>query len=432
LADTLTALLLFCAGAALVLAAIVWLRGRRSGSRTPARRPRRFVRVDGRRRLRRAPPAAASDAPAGWRPGVGVALVGLALVVGSLGAGLYLLSVEEAETPEHRGIGVLPSVEARPRRGLAVSTAVRVTSCSKPVQVTLVVTGSTEYWVDHRDELRDHGDVQVGVPDLNLHNIEAGLGVDGKTAPIAPWTEEPNRTAELVKLPTHEKKLQSVTVLGVRVRHWSRHLRPVVFRFGADWLSRRDRLGSCYLSLPALAGPTTVLSAQEVRGQARRELDCEKLDCSIEDVRSSKTGLRAYYHPRYETTRGLAVALTGSNTVRADLASPPPDGNSGGSQSWTCATRPTARTFKFIENVRRGDDPDVVEGESSGAVSIRRLSGATSERNCASFAVIEEATAQLRRDVTLLLLGVLISAGVTLMVEAWLARRTRRDENMGR
>jgi hypothetical protein len=202
-----------------------------------------------------------------------------------------------------------------------------------------------------------------------------------------------------------------------------------VFRFDADWLERRDRLGSCYLRVPALAGAPTVLSAQEIRMKAIDVGGNDDVEppppTSILEVTSDNR--RAYYLPEFETTRGVTAAELGSNRIRGDLSQPPPDGNVRGIPSWTCATRPS-KGFQILETVRPGQRPPVVEGASTdatGAVSTRQLGTAITERNCATFAVVEESSAQIKRDLVLLCLGTLIGLGTTLAVEP-LVRRTRR------
>jgi hypothetical protein len=359
------------------------------------------------------------------RAGPLLAAIGFSLVLGSLGGGMLLLDVKDTELPEQRGIGVVPSAPPDPGRGFAVSAGLRIRSCDNPVRVTLVVTGSAEYWIDHASDMRDGGDLRVAVPDKHLSNVKVGLGVDGKLSAIAPFTEEPHPDPQIKPLPDHLKKLQTVTELAAHVDNWGRHLRPVVFEFDANWLSRRDLLGSCYLKIPALAGAPTVLSAQELQGQAKpidKELDCP---CTILEVSSAETKQHAYYQPPYETTRGVVSTVIGRNRVRTDLSQPPPDGNVRGITSWTCATEPTQR-FKILENVRPGEHPELVEGgsgEATGAMSVRRLGSSIAERTCASFAVIEESSAQQKRDFTLFLLGVAFSTGLAFIVEYVRSRR---------
>src|SRR3954452_23610813 len=115
---------------------------------------------------------------------------GLSLVLVSLAFGILVLNVNNASVPEPRGIGFVPPVLPAPGRGFLVSEGLAATSCSNPVHVTLVVTGSAEYWIDHADALGRSAELRVAVPDVDIHNIQVGLGSDGKTAPVAPLSAQ--------------------------------------------------------------------------------------------------------------------------------------------------------------------------------------------------------------------------------------------------
>jgi hypothetical protein len=361
--------------------------------------------------------------------------IGLVLIVFTLVLGLWLLRVRDVELPEQLGVGVVSSAPASAGRGFAVSAGVRIRSCDEPVVVTLVVTGTAEYWIDRAKQLRRSGTLRLAVPDDReasdiQGDIEIGLGSDGKLSPIAPVTEAPQPDRRLQPLP--DERLRWVAVTGARIRGWGRHIRPVVFRFDASWLERRDRLGTCYLRVPALAGAPTALSAQEIRQKAVDIHEEPPPPRSILEVASDKR--RAYYLPELETTRGVTAAELGANTLRTDLSQPPPDGNVRGVPSWTCATRPV-RSFRILETVDPGERPGLVEGASpdaTGAVSVRHLGTAVTERNCATFAVVEESGAQFRRDLVLLGLGALFSLGMTLIAEPFLRRRADAAGGAGR
>lgn len=366
--------------------------------------------------------SATGASPASWP----VASWKFALLLGVLAFALLLLHVRSVQPPEQRGIGVVPSEAPETGRGFVVSMGVRFKSCRRPLDVTVVVAGSAEYWIDHAGQMRASGSVDVAIPDTKLDNLKAGIGVDGKLAPSAPFTEEdlPKRLSRKA-FESHIDRRRDVTILSARVRRWGRHLKPLVIRFEARWLSPRDRLGTCYLEVPALAGPATALSAQIARKEAFTEkrfamVDCAKLTCSIIPLRSRELDLVAYYLPKFETTRGLTTVDAGSGTIRTDLSLPAPDGDVQGFPSWTCATRPP-KDFSFLANTAPGDKEQFIEGDApdaSGAVSVDRLGTALTERNCASFAVFEESSAQLKRDLLLLLMGALLSVGFALVAEA--------------
>jgi hypothetical protein len=351
----------------------------------------------------------------------------VALMLASLGVGVFLLAEQQRQVPEQRGIGVLTSVHPNPGRGLALSVGVRFRSCGEPVEVTLVATGTAEFWIDNARALRRGGTVQLAVPDLGLRRIRVGLGTDGKVAAIAPLTQSPEPGPLVTGLPV--RRLRSVSVIGAHVARWGLHLRPFVVRFEADWLQRRSHLGSCYLRLPALAGFPTVLSAQEIRGQAVPDVGKLTGPESIFVVSSQETGLQSYYSAELETTRGVTSIALGSSALRTDLSQPAPDANVGGAASWTCSTTPP-RSVETLESVKPGSAaPEIIEGaavDAKGALSASRLGGAVAERTCASFAVLDESRSGVSRDITLLLIGAIFSIGVGLAVEG--LRRKRRSE----
>ena len=361
-----------------------------------------------------------------------VLAIGAALVLACLAAGLLVQQTEERELPEQRGIGIVPSREPEPNRGLVATAAVRIRSCDEPVSVQLNVSGSAEYWLDHASALSDGGELRVGIPDLDLRDIRVGLGDDGKLAAVAPFSQVLQEDPRVKPLPEHGRKLKTVTELAVRIDGWGTHLRPVVFEFEADWLSSRNPLGSCYLRLPALAGPATVLTAQEVADPARVRADLGGIDCdvprncNIVRLYSQETKLRAYYRAGYETTRGIAAVALGDHSIKADLSQPDPNTNVGGIPAWACKTTALER-FHLLGEARREERPEVLEGEEqgSGAYSVDRLAEAPEEQSCATFAVLEASSFQVRRDVLLLIIGVLLGSGVGFAIE--FVRGRKRD-----
>jgi hypothetical protein len=364
----------------------------------------------------------------GARRGTALAALGLALMLASVGAGVLLLRERQRPVPEQRGVGVLTSVHPRPSRGLVLSAGVRFHSCKNPVDVTMIASGTSEFWADQARSLRRGGTVQLAVPDLSVRHVRVALGVEGKSAPIAPLTQQTQSTPAIRPMPV--RRLRTVTVIGADVPGWGRHLRPVVFRFDADWLQGRSLLGSCFVRLPALVGFPTVLSAQEIRGQAVNDVSKLHGTRSFFVVSSRETGLQAYYDPELETTRGVTSIQTGSSILRTDLSQPAPDGNVQGAPSWTCTSTPP-QTFGFLETLRPGErPPDVLEGsaiDSTGALSNSRLGAAVGERTCASYAVIEQPAASVIRDLVLLFIGAAFSIGVGFLVEAVRERGRRRE-----
>lgn len=432
------ALLVFiCSGLLIAASAVLRFRQRtrhRQGRAAASRQnTSRYTRVRG-RRVRREP--ASSETPP--RRSAPRAVLGLGVALAAIGAGVLFFGVEDRPVPEQRGVGIVSwvgdkqgdrQVHPAPGRGLALSAAIRLRSCGEPVDVTLIATGTAEFWADHARRLRKGGTVEMAIPDLGIRNVRTALGEDGKLSAIAPLDASTelasggeNGSGGLRALPV--RRLASVSVVGAEIPRWGRHLRPVLVRFDADWLQRRSALGSCFLRLPALAGFPTVLSAREIRGEAVPDVSSLQGGGSIFVVSSKETGLEAYYRSEFETTRGVTSIELGSNAIRGDLSAPAPDTNVRGAPSWTCSSTPP-RSVRGLGDVRPGAEaPEILQGEEAGALSSTRLGTAISEHTCATFAVVEHSSAAVARDIAGLLIGALFSFGVGLFLDGF--RRNRR------
>lgn len=425
----MTAAIVLFVCAAVLMAVSIALRVMAGRDRRPQASPRsRYARVRG-RRVRRV--AARPEPPPRRSPAR--AVLGLAIAVAAIGAGVLFFGVEDRPVPEQRGVGVISwvgdktegrQVHPAPGRGLALSAAVRLRSCGDPVQVTMIATGTAEFWADHSRRLRNGGTLEMAIPDLNVSKVRVGLGEDGKLSALAPLDATADPAAGPVSaLPV--RRLASVSVLGARVPRWGRHLRPVLVSFEADWLQRRSVLGSCFLRLPALAGFPTVLSAREIRGEAVPDVDRLKGAAgSIFVVSSKETGLEAFYRSEFETTRGVTSVELRSNSIRGDLSQPAPDTNVRGAPSWTCSSTPP-RSVRQIADVKPGSQaPEILQGDEAGALSSARLGAAVGEHTCASFAVVEHSSSAVARDIAGLLIGAVFSFGVGLLLDGM--RRLRR------
>jgi hypothetical protein len=118
----------------------------------------------------------------------------------------------------------------------------------------------------------------------------------------------------------------------------------------------------------------------------------------------------------------------GSKTVSSDLSRPAADANLQGAPTWTCSSSPVGSVLPLDTVPAHGEVPDVVQGNaarSGGAQSATRLGEAVGQRTCGTYAVLEEPSSQVARDITALLIGALFSIGVGLVTEG-LRRRPPR------
>jgi hypothetical protein len=373
----------------------------------------------------------AKTLPAAPRTSLARASFGLALGLLAVSAWIILLGVDERPTPEQRGIGVVvrPGDGRRawdkpnPGRGMAVSMAIRTGSCGDPVRVTVVASGTAEFWADNAKMLAKEGaTIRIAIPDLDVRDVDVALGTDAKLAAAVPLSAQPDpKAGSIVRLPS--KPRESVTVVVARIPHWGRKLRPVLVSFTADWLERRSYLGSCYLRLPALTGFPTVLSARETLGQVAEDTK-DLQDLSIFTIASVETGLKAYYQANYETTRGVTSLELGSKLLKSDISRPAPDVTVQGIPTWTCSSTPYQVNLLRYAQAKHKVADVVIGNAGDGALSARRLGQDVSRTTCASYAVLEEARAQTSRDIVALLIGALFSVGVGLILEG-MRRRPR-------
>ena len=207
----------------------------------------------------------------------------------------------------------------------------------------------------------------------------------------------------------------------------------VSLAFTADWTeSQSPVLGSCYLDLPALAGPSTALSAASLAGrtaESRTAMSDIKGGKNLVVVSSREPPLYAYYNHKYEVTRGVASVQLGSNTLDEGATNPAPDATLGGNDAWTCSSTPadTVGIVQTLGEVRDRDVlPDVVVGsgtEDGGfSLSTERVDELLAQNNCATSVVIDEPKTGPRRDLALIMIGALFSFGVELLLSGFRRR----------
>ena len=359
------------------------------------------------------------------RADVVVVVAALTLVaLGGVGAHAKL-DTDPAPPPLKAGaIGVVPPGAPPPKDGFAVSAGVRFKDCGKPVDVTLVVGGTAEWWMRYARRMGATEELRIGIPtrkdrdDISdaISDVSVDLTVDGTEGFLRPLTQSGLRRARFRKSLQNEGRF---TEVQVTVKDWGRSIHPVVVRFKADWLDPRAE-GSCYASIPAITGGRGVFAAQDVRGEARSE------DLSTGgEVVDGPGGLAAPDEPRLESTRGLVSLDVGKHNLDDDLSLPEPDAQLYGLPMWTCSRRPPGTPALLEERPR--DVPEfLTTGDGATVLSNRHVDRWIDAGDCSATAVLEEKGSARSRDLWLLIFAALFSLGATILVELlleWWGRR---------
>lgn len=371
------------------------------------------------------------------RVGLGLAVILLAVALGG-----SLIGIEVQQPPEQRGIGVrvdglkAPLRERGYDRGFTVSMAVQVQDCGEPVRVQVTLAPTAEFWIDNGEALPSPTRVRFAVPDdlasdvpvdAAMEHIEAWAGADG----LAPFTRtDQSDAADVLELEPIATKAVRATFVAVEVPDWAVSQSPVTVSFEADWTRHRASLGGCYVTLPAVAGMPTVLSAAQLAGTAVESRSALPDDSfSVFVVSSEDAGLYAYYNERFEVTRGVTSLDLGDLALEESATFPAPNANLGGAPAWTCSSS-IPRSYGY----ERGDPgadardvyapADVINGGGATSFSDRRQAEILDQSTCASLVAVEAASARTRRDLLLIAVGTVIALGVELLISG-LRRRPR-------
>jgi hypothetical protein len=385
---------------------------------------RRFLRA----RARRDPEGGALLAARRRAAEVTFLVVGVLLMVLSVVVGLRLLHVEEPPRGElfPAGVGIATDVAAKPGRGFVSGLSAAFHSCDEPVDVTVVLAPTAEYFEDHRARLRTPSHVTIALPGTSeIHDLTVAHGQNYNDA-LIPQMAGPEQVAEALP---GAAPIEHLAVTSVRrtVRSWWLRLTPIVVRFRADWLLRRG-LGTCYLKLPPLVGDKTILAAQDGRGRAFRTLD-ELLETrpflTTTYVYSDGETLFALDRPSLTVNQGIAVVSVGNDeVVRSE---PESDSIAAGLPAISCS-KPTPTKGGA------GDlDAHLITTSSADAYAIRAGSFRAYARShdCAALVTLAEAGAGRLRDLILLLVGASFSLGAALVLEVLLDLHRRTMAGAG-
>jgi hypothetical protein len=371
-----------------------------------------------RRRSRRAGGGGVTNGSAG-RSVLDVALIvgGVVLAIGTLLAGTQLLHVRQPPGLNGRpgAIGVVPPALPNLNRGLAVALAIRVRNCSAPVEVTMGVGGTGEYWQDHGGSLPRNPSLVIALrrPRLDHVKMYEGISSEDITQPLLSFS---GGDALVPLHPAATTSKFDATVLRVRTPDWGQHQYAVVTTFRAHWLYPRS-LGTCYLALPTLAGGDTLFPAEEARGQASWDPNASFGNrYQIIDTDNTTT-LTVPDDPRLQTVVGGTTVEVDHGDVETQLSLPAPNALSNGYPRWTCEN-PAQQPQRLP---RTGPVPQLSSIPTSTA-PVLSLAGIAQDglSDCSGLAVIAEAGSDSRLTLLLLLLGSLISLGAAVAVEVML------------
>jgi hypothetical protein len=358
-----------------------------------------------------------------WRVGLGATLV-----VGPLALGVPLLSQENPSRVEPASVGFVPPVLAKPGRGFTIGLVARVRDCGEPLDVTVVAAGTAEYWLDNADRLRGPANFQLALPNV-LGEVRVRPGTTA-TDVVDPDTTKLRRKDPALLAPENfriERPTQDgeLTIVRGAITNWPSTLVPIIADFDADWTEERG-LESCFVQLPAIAGDLSILSAQRARREARK---VEELVVGLDDltVDSRGLGIGARYDPGLEVAYGTATVRIENGSIDTDESLPQPPRSVNGNPTWTCSGQ--ARKANLLDEALRksptgnyvllGPDPAGTAGALSTLALIVGPGG-----DCSAVVAVVESSAPWKRDLLLLLIGAIVSLGITILVETAIALRS--------
>jgi hypothetical protein len=374
--------------------------------------------------------------------------LGASITLATVASGIALAGVRSESPPEQRGIGVrVDGAHTSPDRrgdkrfdmGLTLAMAVDITACDEPVRVRLTLAPTAEFWIDNQEKLADGATVRLAIPDdldadvpadRVLQDLRAWVSTDG----LAPFVAavrarspgEPGGDGVGLEAPA-TRRVARATFVTIEVPRWGDTPNPLNLEFTADWTRRRTLLGSCYVTLPALAGFPTVLSAVQMEGEATPLEEAPGGRLSFFVVSSTSADLHAYYRTEYEVTHGVTSLTMPGHTLQDGVSLPAPNANLGRSPAWTCRTT-IPDGLAFLPNTRPGDAAvDVNQAPSNDgtfALSDARIAEILEQETCASFVAIESTGAGTRRDFVLMAIGALFALGIELFLSGLRRRRT--------
>jgi hypothetical protein len=347
----------------------------------------------------------------------------LALIVGPLVVGVSVLSQDSPQRVEPASLGFVPPESARRGRGFTLGLAVRFDTCDKPLDVTAVATGTAEYWIDNAEKLRGPARFMLALPNVS-GEVEVRTGTSASDVADPDTTRLRSGDPRLVGPDSFRvdppRRQGDLTIVAGTIRNWPATLAPLVADFDADWIEKRG-IGTCFIHLPAIAGDYSILSAQRALGRARpvNRLIVNPNDLTV-DSRALK--LAARYDPALEVAYGSAIVRVDNGSIDSDESLPAPTQSVNGNPTWTCAGRarstmtltdaPSEGNLATDDYVLLGSDPL----GSAGALSTAALRLGPAG-DCSAVVAASEASAQWKRDLVLLLIGALVSLGVTIIVE---------------
>ena len=355
---------------------------------------------------------------------ISLVVVGVLLMVLSVVVGQGVLAVKEPPRGEQfaAGVGIVPGLSAKPNRGFMASLGARFRSCDEPVDVTIVLAGSAEYFEDREAGLRTRHPVTVGVPGKGLKDLRIGYG-NTYFDLFVPFRSVEMPDAEVKFTAAEPRERRAVTSIAGRMGAWSDHMAPIVVRFKADWLKPRG-LGTCYLKLPALVGTSSVIGAQDARGRsaATAEELFTRFPTSTARVSDEEDTIFVPYDTGLTTIEGISIVDPGKN----DILSSQPETQviTGGRPGLSCAAH-SPRTGSL------GDKrAELVLGETAG-VAMRHATfpGLANELDCSGVFTMAEVGAGNQRDLVLLLIGAFFSLGAALLLEMGLDIQRRRFDS---
>lgn len=288
-----------------------------------------------------------------------------------------------------------------------VSVHVRARGCRNPARVIVKAVPSNRWWNRQGYRLRGPQPITFMTNTPSTHGLELGFASDdsrprGAATALRPQEDPfpdfafPEVEARPAPLRLSQKPVEHLSPQGdplgqhpivsrtIVVRGWQKNGAGVIATFEADLVKRRS-FGTCYVVSPAVVG--------------------QRIHEFVGDNVVERDSPHGSYGPGfwYPTAQvGVAGLVVDGADLDTDASVPEPNKLSAGSPpQWSCKTR----AFDDDPRLDRATD--------------RWLSGIATEeaRNCAVRAVFEEHDAVSGANFRIFFAGLLLSLGLTLLVE---------------
>jgi hypothetical protein len=141
------------------------------------------------------------------------------------------------------------------KRGIVLGANLQASGCHSPVEVTIVASGTAEYWRRNRRTIPRNARFELKVDDPTIAHVTAGLASAADNLDLGNAFVRavgPRRVARRLRCVRIQRGKDQTVVTG-HIENWRRTWSAVYVHFFANWFAPRGR-GSCYVRCPPASG----------------------------------------------------------------------------------------------------------------------------------------------------------------------------------